>query len=106
LGVIFLWLGAIGAVGVVAHDMGLIDAARSGIVHEILFGLRWDWWHALAWLLLISGGLPGLLLVGIGIARGNRALRLPGMSLAGCAVLILLFPRLGIACLAVVFVWI
>jgi hypothetical protein len=106
LGVILLGFGAIGAVGVVVHDMGLINAARSGVVHEIQFGLRWDWWHALAWLLLIFGGLLGLLLLGIGIARGNRALRLPGMSLAGCAVLIFLFPRLGIACLAVVFVWI
>jgi hypothetical protein len=106
LGVIFLGFGAIGAVGVVALDMGLIRAARSGVIHEIQFGQRWNWWDALARLLLIVGGLLGLLLLGIGIARANRALRLPGMSLAGCAVLISFFPRLGMACLAVVFMWI
>jgi hypothetical protein len=104
-GVILLGLGAIGAVGVVALDIGLIRAAKGGVLDAIFFGQRWNWWDALAWLLLTVGGLVGLLLFGIGIARGNRALRLPGASLAGSAILIFLFPRLGIACLAVVFVW-
>jgi hypothetical protein len=104
LGVILLGFAAIGAIGVVALDLGLINAARNGVLDEFHFGLRWNWWHTLAWLLLFLGGLVGLLLLGIGIARGNRSVRLPGISLAGCAVLILVFPRLGIACLAVVFV--
>jgi hypothetical protein len=105
LGLICLGFAAIGAVGVVVLDIGLISAARGGVLDAILFGMRWNWWDALARFLLIVGGLVGVLLLGIGIARGNRVLRWPGASLAGCAVLIFLFPLLGIACLAVVFVW-
>jgi hypothetical protein len=102
--VLLLGCGAIGAVGVVALDIGLISAADGNVLDAILFNQRWTFWNAVAWLLLILG-LLGVLLLGIGIARGNRALRMPGASLAGSAVLISFFPYVGSACLAIVFVW-
>lgn len=94
-GVICLALVVPGVVLVVALDLALIPAAQEGVLEAILFGQRWDWWSAVGWFLFVCGGLLGLLSLGIGMARANRALRYPALALV-VSVFLLSFPPAGI----------
>jgi hypothetical protein len=106
-GEICLALVVPGVLVVVALDFALIPAARNSILEAILFGQRWDWWSGVGWLFFVGGGLLGLLALGIGLARANRALRYPGVALAMSVVLQFVFPLVvGVVVLAVSLIWI
>ena len=105
-GVIFLAFAAAGAVLISVLEFALIAEAEDGVLEAVLFRQRWDWWNALGWVLFWIGGLIALLAIGIGIARGNPALRYPALSLAASAVLVSVFPAVGAALFALALVWI
>ena len=105
LGVVLVWFAGIGAVAIAAFHLGLIHAARGGVLDAIRYHQRWEWWYGLGWAFFAIGGLIALLALGIGVARGNRALRYPAASLAGSAVLLILFAPIGAGLLAVALVW-
>ena len=98
LGVVCFVVSIPGVVLVLGLDLAYISRARDqdGVLQAITFGLRWTWWNALGWLLFAVGGALGLVALGIGLARGNRALRYPGIALAAAIVATYLFAPAAI----------
>jgi hypothetical protein len=96
LGVICLVLSIPGVVLVVGFDLAYASRAQDGVLEAIFFGQRWDSWSAVGWLFFAIGGSLGLLLLGVGLARGNRVLRYPGIALAGSLVALYVFTPAAI----------
>lgn len=96
LGVACLVISIPGVALVVGLDLAYVSRAQDGVVQAILFGQRWDWWSGAGWALFAIGGSLGILFLGVGLARGNRALRYPGMALAGSLVAMYLFAPAGL----------
>jgi hypothetical protein len=96
LGVACLVLSIPGVVLVVGLDLAYTSRAQDGVVQAIFFGLRWNWWSGVGWALFAIGGSLGLVFLGFGLARGNRALRYPGLALAGSLVAMFVFAPAGI----------
>jgi hypothetical protein len=96
LGVVCFVVSIPGVALLVGLDFGYVSRAQDGVLQAILFGQHWTWWNALGWLLFAVGGSLGLLALGIGLARGNRALRYPGIALAASLVATYLFAPAAI----------
>jgi uncharacterized integral membrane protein len=91
-------LGVVGLVGsipgvalVLGLDLAFVSRAQDDVTQAIFFAQRWDWWSGVGWVLFAIGGSLGLVFLGVGLARGNRVLRYPGMALAGSLVAMYLF---------------
>jgi hypothetical protein len=98
LGVVCFVVSIPGVALLVGLDLAYASRAQDqdGVLEAITFGLRWNWWSALGWVLFAVGGSLGLLALGIGLARGNRALRYPGIALAASLVAVYLFTPAAI----------
>ena len=105
LGAICLAFAVPGVVLVVALDLAYIGAAQDGVLDAIRFGQRWNWWSAVGWALFAFGGFLGVVALGIGLARGNQALRYPAAALAVSTLLMLFLSVAGIL-FAASLVWI
>jgi len=104
LAVICLAFSIAGVVLVTAVDLAYSRAAQEGVLHAITFGQRWSWWSALGWSLFVVVGSLGVLLLGIGLARANRALRYPGLALVASVVSMLLVTYAAVL-LAASLIW-
>ena len=96
LGVACLVVSIPGVAFVFGLDLAYVSRAQDGVLQAIFFGQRWNWWSAVGWLLFAFGGSLGLLALGIGLARGSRALRYPGIALAASLVAAYLFTPAAI----------
>jgi hypothetical protein len=96
LGVVCLVVSIPGVALVVGLDLAYASRAQDGVLEAFFFGQRWDWWNGFGWLLFAIGGSLGLLFLGVGLARGNRVLRYPGIALAGSLAAMHLFAPAGI----------
>jgi hypothetical protein len=96
LGVACLVVSIPGAAFVFGLDLAYASRVQDGVLQAIFFGQRWNWWSAVGWLLFAFGGSLGLLAIGIGLARGSRALRYPGIALAASLVAAYLFTPAAI----------
>jgi hypothetical protein len=96
LGVACLVVSIPGVAFVFGLDLAYVSRVQDGVLQAIFFGQRWNWWSAVGWLLFAFGGSLGLLAIGIGLARGNRALRYPGISVAVSLVAVHLFTPAAI----------
>jgi hypothetical protein len=104
LAVMCLALSIPGVVLVVVLDLAYARAAQQGVLDAITFGQSWNWWSAVGWLLFSIVGFLGLVLLGIGLARGNRQLRYPGMALVASLVAMAVFAYAGVL-LAASLIW-
>lgn len=96
LGVACLVVSIPGVAFVFGLDLAYVSRVQDGVLQAIFFGQRWNWWSAVGWLLFAIGGYLGLLALGIGLARGSRALRYPGIALATSLVAVYLFTPAAI----------
>jgi hypothetical protein len=96
VGVACLVVSIPGVALVLGLDLAYVIKAQDDVVQAIFFGQQWNWWSAVGWLLFAGGGSVGLLALGIGLARGNRALRYPGIALAASIVATYLFAPAAI----------
>jgi hypothetical protein len=104
LAVLCLALSIPGVVIVTALDLAYARAAQDGVLEAIFFGQRWNWWSAVGWLLFAIVGFLGLVLLGIGLARANRALRYPGLALVASPLVMLFVTYAGVL-LAASLIW-
>jgi hypothetical protein len=102
--VLCLALSIPGVVIVTVLDLAYARAAQKGVFDAITFGQSWDWWSAVGWLLFAMLGFLGLVLLGIGLARGNRVLRYPGLALVASLLVMFLFAYAGVL-LAASLIW-
>lgn len=105
LGVICAGFAVAGAIVTAVLDFALIVAAQDGVIAAIEFRLRWTWWNGLGWALFAIGGLIAVLAIGISVARSNRRLRYPALSLAVAAALLAVYPAAGAPLFAAALVW-